>query len=357
MTQFLLIAAFTLSITGESGILYAQDLTHRSGLPDTPVSSLFRIYEDDDFINIRGKGTDDAYTNGTRLDYFYMPRKRPDWFIDNAIPRAGDSSVDAYGWGLMQLMYTPDDLTSTAYQPDDYPWSGALIATHTVYSYNPTRKYDFQTELVMGVLGPAALTKETQTLVHNLIHYIKPMGWSHQFRDYPMLNVNFTTEKQLAAEGSFVEVIAGGQAQAGTMQNSLTLFPLIRIGKMNPYFQGFFSQFAGSGAHRPHRKKWQAYFVFKPEMQIILTKALLQGGPFTTNPNLKETSSSEKSPSPDTPPQPYHPIENFVWCTNYGAVVTSGDFSISFNQNSSSAMMKGLYSHEVGNISLYFGWK
>ena len=357
MTQLLLIAAFALYFTGESGILYAQDFTHRSVLPDTPVSSLFRLYEDDDFINIRGKGTDDAYTNGTRLDYFYMPRKRPHSFADNAIPRAGDSSVDVYGWGLMQLMYTPDDLTSSAYQPNDYPWSGALIATRTVYSYNPAQKYDFQTELVMGILGPAALTKETQTIVHSLIHYIRPMGWSHQFNDYPMLNVNFTAEKQLANEGSFVEVIAGAQAQAGTMQNSLTLYPLIRIGKMNPYFQGFFSQFTGSGPQHPHRKKWQAYFVFKPDMQIILTEALLQGGPFTTNPNLKDNGRSGKSANADAPPQPYHPIENIVWCNSYGAVVTSGDFSISFTQNSSTAMMKGLYSHEVGNISLYFGWK
>jgi hypothetical protein len=92
-------------------------------------------------------------------------------------------------------------------------------------------------------------------------------------------------------------------------------------------------------------------------MQFIVTEAVLQGGPFTNNPNLKKNVSSGKPTNPDTQPQPYHPIENFVWCTNYGAVVTSGDFSISFNQNSSSAMMKGLYNHEVGNISLYFGWK
>jgi len=34
------------------------------------ITRLFRIYEDDDYINFFGCGTDNAYTNGTRLDYF-----------------------------------------------------------------------------------------------------------------------------------------------------------------------------------------------------------------------------------------------------------------------------------------------
>jgi lipid A 3-O-deacylase len=352
MKQFLLIAAFTM-LYGEGCLLNAQALHTDHPISDT-TERLLRIYEDDDFINIRGRGTDNAYTNGTRLDYFYTPGHRPRGFIANIIPRAGDSSVAVYGWGLMQLMYTPDDISSTAYQPDDYPYSGALIAIHSLYSYNPVKKYDFQTELVAGILGPAALDQQTQTLVHHLIHYIRPMGWSHQFQNAPLLNVNFTAEKQLAAVGQTVEIIGGGQVYAGTMMNGLALYPLIRIGMMNPYFRGFFSQFISSGRNERRKKRWQAYFVLKPEGQLIFTEAVLQGGLFTTNPNLKQDGSGDKQGSPA--PLPYHAIQKVVGSVNYGAVVSSGDFSISFNQNTSSAMMKGLYSHEVGNISLYFGW-
>lgn len=59
---------------------------------------------------------------------------------------------------------------------------------------------------------------------------------------------------------------------------------------------------------------------------------------------------------PPVPPQPYHPINHIVFDSNLGAVANIGDFSISFTQSSSTATMKGLYSHEFGNISLYFGW-
>src|ERR1700748_1408863 len=117
MKQFLLIAAFTM-LCGEGCLLNAQAPHDDHAISDT-TARLFRIYEDDDFINIRGRGTDNAYTNGTRLDYFYMPRHRPRGVIARAMPKTGDSSVDVYGWGLAQLMYTPNDISSTAYQPDD----------------------------------------------------------------------------------------------------------------------------------------------------------------------------------------------------------------------------------------------
>ena len=42
--------------------ILAQDTAHRH---------MFRIYEDNDFLNITGNGTDNSYTNGTRFDFFY----------------------------------------------------------------------------------------------------------------------------------------------------------------------------------------------------------------------------------------------------------------------------------------------
>jgi hypothetical protein len=78
---------------------------------------------------------------------------------------------------------------------------------------------------------------------------------------------------------------------------------------------------------------------------------------FTSNPNLAEAESPAKpQQQPPVSAEPYHPINHIVFASNLGAVASIGDVSISFNQNSSTAMMKGLYSHEFGNISLDFGW-
>ena len=332
--------------------LYAQ--------ADTP-THMIRIYEDDDCINLLGQVTDNAYTNGTRIDYFYMPQRPSRFFIDKVLPRAGSDSRNVYGWGIMQIMYTPDDLTSKDYQPNDYPYSGALFATHALYSYNAAQKYAFQTEIVAGVIGPAALAKETQRLVHRWEGFDIPEGWGHQFRNDLLFNINFTAEKQLAAAGQALEIIGGSRASVGTMQNSIGIYPLIRIGNMRSYFDGFLSQYTGT------KKKGQFYFFAKPEVQLVFSNALVQGGLFTHNPNLPNGGANSK-PSDHTPdittaaqpikpdPLPY-PGLNRVYCSlTYGAVFSTGNFGLSFSQITSSAQLKGLYCHTTGNVSVFVAW-
>ncbi len=321
-----------------------------SNAHDDTLTHLLRIYEDNDFINIWGEGTDDAYTNGTRIDYFYQHRRRS-YGIDRWMPAAGDSAVDIYGWGVMQIMYTPDDITDPDYQPNDYPWSGELIVLHSRYSYNPEKRYDLQTELVLGVIGPAATNRQTQSMVHHLIRYDQPAGWDHQYRNDLLANVNLTAEKELVSLGSVVTVIGGAQVYAGTMQNGAALYPLILIGKKQAYFKGFLSQYT-SPAHKG-KKPWQAYLLVRPEMQYFFTNAVLQGGSFTTNPNLQPTRQPDGKP---VTPQPYHPLQPWVGSFAFGAVLTHGRTGISFTQTATAATLKGLYCHTVGNISLYFGW-
>ncbi|HLX67715.1 MAG TPA: lipid A-modifier LpxR family protein, partial [Puia sp.] len=134
MKRLLLMAGIALLCLGQSedDRLNAQSLSLKTQTTDTP-RWMFRIDEDNDFINARGCGTDDAYTNGTRFDYFYQPRHPSKNPIDHLFPKAGAHSINTYGWGIMQLMYTPENITDSAYQPNDYPWSGALVATHTLY--------------------------------------------------------------------------------------------------------------------------------------------------------------------------------------------------------------------------------
>jgi lipid A 3-O-deacylase len=241
---------------------------------DSVSSHMFRIYEDDDFLNIRGKGTDNSYTNGLRFDYSYTKKKQSRFFIDRLLPKAGNGSIDIFSWSITQLMFTPNDISITQYQPDDYPYAGALFTTHALYSYNAVKKYSYQTELVVGIRGPASLARETQTLVHSIIHYQKPMGWDNQLRTYPILNINFTGEKQLLALGNFIEVIGGAQLSAGSFIDALSIYPLIRIGKMAPYFDGYFSQY-GSFYKRGRKIKTQFYLVVKPASTFVLRNALI----------------------------------------------------------------------------------
>ncbi|MEJ0104556.1 MAG: lipid A deacylase LpxR family protein [Bacteroidota bacterium] len=263
-----------------------------------------------------------SYTNGTRLDLFYTKTKRSRCIIDRLVPKAGDSSINIFGWSLAQLMVTPNDISITQYQPDDYPYAGALFITRSFYSYNAVKKYSFQTELVAGIRGPASFAKELQTFIHSVIHYQKPKGWKNQLNTYPLLNINFTAEKQLLAIGNFIEVIGGAQAEAGTFTDALSFYPLIRIGKMAPYFNGYFSQY-GYYNNKGKKIKTQYYLVVKPESTFVLHNALVHGE------RMNEDGLDDDTTPKDTQRRIRHRLTNI----QFGAVVAHGNFSISYLQN------------------------
>jgi len=359
---------------------------------------MLRLYEDDDYINIKGKGTDEAYTNGSRVDLFYTRHDPPHWFLDRAFPKAGDSSTDVYGWGIMQVMYTPRRIDDPEFQPDDYPWSGGLFITHSLYSYNPRANYDLQTEVVAGVVGPASLAGALQKGFHHLIHYTQPMGWGHQFRNDLLLNINLTIEKQVFAVRSgadpLLELIGGGSIHAGTMENKLSVYSLLRLGIMHPYFNGLMSQYA-SGSSPDKKDHIQLYFFARPQADLVYTNAILEGGMFTHPPHGEKkeaeqpggqdadataqdataatqgggatSAGSSQSASGTKPVSPaaaaastsvfrsYRSLRTYIYSMDYGAVLALRNWSLSFTQSWSSAQMRGLYSHEVGNLSLYIG--
>src|SRR5579859_124088 len=287
-------------------------------------TQLFRVFFDDDYFNYSGHGTDRAYTAGSRLEVFHRENKPSHFFLDRVMPKAGDSSINVLGWGISQLMITPDNISRADFQPDDYPWSGALFATHTLYSYNEQKKYDLQTELDLGILGPAALAGETQDHVHQMIRYRRPMGWKNQFGNSPYVDISLTGEKQLLGLQGLIEVIGGGQVVVGTGMNAAAVYSLIRIGKMTPYFKGFLKQYSSIGS----RKKVQFYFIFKPQMQYQLTNALFEGGLFSSKPRMVV-----KEPIKNTQSETYHPLNPVLYSFTFGPALVINHFYNLFHPN------------------------
>ena len=306
-------------------------------------SRLFRVYEDNDFLNIRGKGTDQAYTNGIRFDQFYIKKHASRLFIDRWMPTAGDSSINVFGWGLMQKMVTPGDISKTYDQPDDYAYAGALFVTHSLFSYNKSKKYSLQTEIVLGIRGPAALAKETQIAVHKFMNYQKPMGWDNQLKTLPLINISFVAEKQLLSYGNFIELNGGAQLAAGNMLQAIGFYPMIRIGKMAPYFNGFIGQYSTNRSEKKGKRS-QFYLLFKPKTTFVFRNALMHGERMNTDKpddnGLRETSN--------------HRIRHRLTEIEYGAVFAHGHFSIAYTQTHSTEYNKGLYHHNIGNVSLFF---
>jgi lipid A 3-O-deacylase len=319
---------------------YSTNLSAQTNEP----SKMIRLYEENDFFNLSGHGTDRSYSNGTRIDFFYEKQTGRGLF-HKLMPKAGDNSRNLYGWSLMQIMVTPNDISTTSYVPDDYPYAGALFVTHSLYSYNPKKKYSFQTELLAGIRGPASFAKQMQKAVHKLMDYQEPMGWDNQLRTQPLINLRIGVEKSLLPINNFIELNAGAQLKVGSLMDLVTVYPMLRIGKMSPYFNGYMDKF-GSFTKDGKLVKTQYYFVVKPSVSYVAYNAMLTGKCETPGKALNNEGNNETSIS----------IHNVVTDVQFGAVVAHGNFAISYLQTTSAAYSEGLYKQCYGNLSLFFRW-
>lgn len=75
--------------------------------------------------------------------------------------------------------------------------------------------------------------------------------------------------------GKALELMGGGQVQAGTMLDGVSLHLLLRAGNMRPFFSRYIDQFASA---RGKGRRLQYYFFIKPAVQWWTYNALIQGG-------------------------------------------------------------------------------
>lgn len=307
---------------------------------------LIRFYYDNDFINVLGKGTDNQYTGGIKVDYFYT-RKQPSHSIFNRwMPKAGAKAVHTYGWSLMQMAFTPDNIKTTEPDVSDYPYAGGLFLVHTLHSSNPVKKYSLQTELIGGISGPFAYAAETQEGIHRWIHYQLPMGWDNQMPTDLLLNVNVTGEKLLWQPSKWIEAGAGANVRVGTMEDAANVYGLIRIGKMVPYFNGYLSQYGSPRANKPHRT--QIYVIAKPGLSYTAYNAFVDGGVFAGRSAYYRQAHEDK--------EPYITDKNIHPFADAGLMLVFGKISLSLTQKIQPPLLKGYSSHAVGNFSFTVSW-
>lgn len=302
---------------------------------------MFRIYEDNDVIKLFGALSDKGYTNGTRFDYYYVHTGKPRFLPDKLMPKAGAAAVNTYGWSLMQVMYTPENLRAAHPDVSDWPYSGALVLSHSLHSANPVKKYNIQTEVVVGVMGKASLAEQLQKSIHKLIAAPDPQGWPYQYPTDVLLNINMAVEKQVWQYRSLLDITAGAQGMLGTMIDGASVYSQVRIGKMLPYFSGLLPQYV-----QPFKKrdKLQLYLVARPALDWVGYNAVLEGGVFAG-----KSDYYKNGPTADV----NHSISRRL---DLGLVLGYGNISLSFTQRILSKAVDGFGHQRLGNISLYIGW-
>jgi lipid A 3-O-deacylase len=302
---------------------------------------VLRIYEDDDFINLRGEGTDKYYTDGTKIDLFYTKREKRRFLTSLLIPLQ-NAPNNLYSIGITQAMFTPSDISNPNIIKGDRPYAGVLYLSHSLISSDEVKKQKITSEIDLGVIGPASLAGETQIEFHKLIGDQEPKGWSNQVHNDIIINYEIRYEKLLISPSDKFEVIGLLGSDAGTLYNQITTGLTFRAGNYSSYFSNSEKPGVRLEKGKVHNKSsYQYYFYMKPMVTAFMDKSVLQGGMFTGR------------NSPYTIPQ--DSLTRVFMEFEYGLVVGYKRFGISVSEKSRTPEFKNDPIIQWGNFTVYVG--
>ena len=146
-------------------------------LPASPAWSL--SFDNDQFALVRA--TEERwYTQGLRVQ---------------RVSAWGDR--DHLVLSFTHLMFTPASTRTSAAQPLDRPYAGAMYAGLRFYQADAHQRTDLGLEL--GVIGPSAGAASLQRAVHRVLDQPLPLGWGYQLPDQPWAQASAARVYRLGA--------------------------------------------------------------------------------------------------------------------------------------------------------------
>ena len=203
---------------------------------------LYNFYFENDLFN----GTDSDYTNGVKFSW--VSANLRDYTRDPCLPhwvRQLNRLFETLHPGKYtsrnmvvtagQSMYTPRDRSRTGLLPNDRPYAGWLYLG-LGYNARDARQMD-TVEVNLGVVGPAALARQTQDFVHNQRGIPRFNGWSNQLNNE--LGVQLVAEHKnrvwnASGSGLQFDAITHYGASLGNIRTYLNTGLELRAGRRIP---------------------------------------------------------------------------------------------------------------------------
>lgn len=138
-----------------------------------------------------GSGLDRHYTNGMLFTAFSPKGDIPDFVHDKAswLSPFKTKSDSRWSWGIGQNMFTPEDISVKERQNHTRPYAGWLYGS--LGMVNEDGRHLSSVEANFGMVGPASLARQTQTIWHKLISSPRPQGWANQLENEPGLVLSY----------------------------------------------------------------------------------------------------------------------------------------------------------------------
>lgn len=183
-------------------------------------------------------GSDDNYTNGIRLTYVSPEHEAPQWLADTAnfLPFFEEDGAKRWEFAVGQNMYTPENYSIRAPQPNDRPYAGWLYANAGVFSDTGDTLDHFR--VTVGVVGPLSGAEQVQETLHDFIGSDHPQGWHNQLDNE--LGVNLFYQRKwrnwwaLNNDGFGVDLTPSAGVSLGNVLTQATVGGVVRIGEDLP---------------------------------------------------------------------------------------------------------------------------
>jgi hypothetical protein len=193
--------------------VHGQTIRYTSEINDTTSKSCFVQYENDLFVQ-----TDRYYTQGIALGFKTAISKeshlkRLFFNVPNGRKRVC--------LGLDQQVFTPTSIQSDSLLDQDRPYAATLRLTSVFETADTLRHCISGWQFSVGMIGPVALGKETQTGIHKATNNVLPLGWQHQLNTGLLIDLGAHVNYRVIAIRRWLNFNVNAQANLGTGNTSL----------------------------------------------------------------------------------------------------------------------------------------
>lgn len=274
-----------------TGLLSALPAAKAQGLvphPQNPLGDAFSFYIENDTQILGGPNSDSDYTNGFRFSYTFADRKEPDWLPSilawtEDLRKETSKPAAKFTVSLGHQIYTPRNITTSDFLPDDRPYAGWVYAAFSgdIRSEN----YLHALELSVGMIGPAALGEQVQNNFHDLIGVKRAYGWKHQLKNEPTLNIGYKRKLRFFElwndYGRVFDLIPHYGGNLGNVLTAANTGLLLRVGhKLKDDFGAsrLSSYDSGELLTSQGLDSFAGYFFAGAQVNGVLYNAFLDGG-------------------------------------------------------------------------------
>lgn len=276
-------------------------------------------------------GQDQYYTNGLLLNFRTA--------LDQS--KLGNKKLNKMilEFEAGQKIYNPHSGSTLDIVNIDRPFAGYLYAgaaLNLLYNSENNLKLSLQT----GTIGPSALAKEAQELLHSALGFYEIKGWQWQVKNEFAINAsaeyNYLLNRSTTGEADFA---ANTYVNIGNTFSGAGAGIMLRAGAINPLFNsaGTQSRVSKNAPEKDIVKK-EFFFYAKPMLHFIAYDATIQGGLF-----IKDKGPVVFKAKP------------LVFSQQAGAIYSQNRFTADFSILFKTREVKSIAGpHQYGSIALYY---